>query len=329
MIVNTRGKKGQMFIVTVVFLVGVIFIVQQILLQYSYIDVQSSYKETDFHLMKSVEDVATQAVTVASTCTEAEKNLEESLLFLGEQTIGGYSLDVSYEVNCSNWGNTYPSPGPVSATIKITSEKTETKTDLIIYSEGSMPCSCDDWVNIGCGSAQGCSDGYMRRTRTCAPSLCQAESQCVADQITCGALQCRITGFGLPCIGSEIDVLHISTLSNAHAELPTLSNYDYKVCCMGPGSLGNDCSAGVNTAFLQLSSSTNAHVEQVGQPFYSTDACFSGVPVTCGYTTNPSETCDDVQAGSACLVSMSGLVNAHVAECTGAGYTTKVCCWIT
>ena len=59
-------RKGQMFIVTIVFLVGLVFVVQQILLQYSYVDMPSSYKETDYYLLKSIEGVATQAVMMSS-----------------------------------------------------------------------------------------------------------------------------------------------------------------------------------------------------------------------------------------------------------------------
>jgi plastocyanin len=39
-------------------------------------------------------------------------------------------------------------------------------------------CSCTSWVNQGCGKG-GCPSNYMYQTRTCTPSGCDAESQCV------------------------------------------------------------------------------------------------------------------------------------------------------
>jgi hypothetical protein len=41
-----------------------------------------------------------------------------------------------------------------------------------------VQCSCTSWVNQGCGLG-GCSSNYMYQTRTCTPSGCDSESQCV------------------------------------------------------------------------------------------------------------------------------------------------------
>lgn len=180
-----KQKKGQMFIVTVVFLVGVVFVVQQILLQYSYLDLPSSYQHGDFHLMRSAEIITTRAVTVAGTCTEAEENLKTSLLFLAEQTAGGYSLDVDYSVNCTNWDNKFPEPGPVTANIRITSESSETTNTMVVYSKGAHACACNDWVDLGCSTNFGCSVNEMRKTRVCTPSFCELESMCVLDLPNC------------------------------------------------------------------------------------------------------------------------------------------------
>lgn len=329
-LISIKGKhsKGQMFIVTIVFLVGVVFVVQQILLQYSYLDMPSTYRAGDFHLLKSAETIATRAVTVASTCLEAEKNLEESLLFLGDQAAGGYSLDVDYSVNCSNWGNKYPEPGPVTALIKVSSENSESTNNMVIYSTGAYPCACTDWQNMGCGTSFGCdTDLDVRRTRTCKPSYCNKETECITDIPTCTSITCRIAQPTDACTPGEVDVLHISSFINAHTELPSLSNYDFKVCCMGT-NLDNDCNAGDATPFLVLSSQTNAHVEQVGLGLYTENVCLSGNSITCGYATAP-QTCTDLNYNAECIVSMSGNTNAHVSNCTGVGsYNTRVCCWI-
>ena len=45
-------------------------------------------------------------------------------------------------------------------------------------------CACTPWTNQGCGS-NGCSSIQMYQTRTCTPSGCDTESQCVLDVINC------------------------------------------------------------------------------------------------------------------------------------------------
>jgi hypothetical protein len=323
-----RYRKGQMFIVTIVFLVGVVFVVQQILLQYSYVDMPSAYQGGDFHILRSAETIATRAVTVASTCFEAERNLEESILFLRDQVAGGYSLNVDYSVNCTNWGNMYPDPGPVSALIKVTSENSESTNNMVIYSTGAYPCACSNWRNQGCGPSFGCNTNLdVRKTRTCTPAYCGQESACITDILTCTSITCRIAPPSDSCTAGEVDVLHMSSLMNAHAELPSSSIYDYKVCCMGT-NLDNDCSAGDAAPFLTLSSPTNAHVEETTVGIYTNDVCLSGNSITCGYASAP-QTCTDLNGNAECIVSMSGNTNAHVANCTGVGsYNNKACCWI-
>ncbi len=139
------------------------------------------------------------------------------------------------------------------------------------------------------------------------------------DQIDEGGVcsfKCRVD---TACQSWETDVLHISSLFNAHAELPPppQGNYPYKICCQGPVTLGISCTAG--TTFLKLSSPTNAHVEKAMLYNYSEQACISGTLISCAYGSD----CGD----DACLASISGDSNAHIANCTGDGsYPTKVCC---
>jgi hypothetical protein len=110
----------------------------------------------------------------------------------------------------------------------------------------------------------------------------------------------------------------MSSIGNAHAGTSGGSSYPDVVCCGGVAGLGTSCSGGYDTV-LTLSAADNAHV--ASDASYPTAACLSvgtGV-VDCTY--GPS--C----GGSACLVTISGTTNAHVADCDGSGdYTTKVCC---
>lgn len=102
-------KKGQMFIVTMVFLTGLIFSVQQIMFHYSYLDVSKPFQRTDFYLLKNVEDIFGQTISSSTTCPEALSNLEELHHYLYREDLGGYALELTYNgqkapnLNCSAW----------------------------------------------------------------------------------------------------------------------------------------------------------------------------------------------------------------------------------
>jgi hypothetical protein len=113
----------------------------------------------------------------------------------------------------------------------------------------------------------------------------------------------------------------MSSTANAHAGTPGGSSYGNVVCCGGVTGLGTSCGGAYDTV-LTLSSTDNAHV--ASDASYSTPVCLSvgtGQAVNCTY----GATCD---ADFACLATISGSTNAHVAGCDGTNdYATKVCCY--
>jgi hypothetical protein len=124
------------------------------------------------------------------------------------------------------------------------------------------------------------------------------------------------------------DLFHMSSTSNAHAELNTQTAYDWKVCCaytdpggaVIPGFIDSLCSGSYDEV-LWLSAPTNAHVETDPPQYYSNSVCLSassGMAVSCDYRTT------SCNAGETCIASISAITNAHVADCSG--YSTKVCC---
>jgi len=123
------------------------------------------------------------------------------------------------------------------------------------------------------------------------------------------------------CDVGEVEVFRMSNTVNAHAGTPTGSSYDYVVCCGGVTDLGTSCS-GVHHGVLSLSATDNAHVASLGQ--YPTKVCLSAdtvETVRCVYGA-------DCGAAYACLATISGTTNAHVADCDGLDdYATKVCCY--
>jgi hypothetical protein len=123
------------------------------------------------------------------------------------------------------------------------------------------------------------------------------------------------------CDVGEVEVFRMSATANAHAGTPSGSSYDYAVCCGGVTGLGTSCS-GIHHGVLSLSATDNAHVGSLAQ--YPTKVCLSAdtvEAVDCVYGAACS-------AGYACLATISGTTNAHVADCDGLDdYATKVCCY--
>jgi len=124
------------------------------------------------------------------------------------------------------------------------------------------------------------------------------------------------------CDVGEVAVLRMSSTSDAHAGTSGGSSYGNVVCCGGVAGLGTNCS-GVYDTVLTLSAADNAHV--ASDASYPTEVCLSvgaGDGVDCIYGASCA-------SGFACLATISGITNAHVADCDGSGdYATKVCCHV-
>ena len=123
---------------------------------------------------------------------------------------------------------------------------------------------------------------------------------------------------------SNATIFKISSTTNAHAEVPSSTNYAYGVCCQGSGfAVGNSCSTGISV--LKLSAATNAHVQIPSVNTYANDVCLSSPPavlISCAYTTQ-----DCISAGyDTCVATIPANTNAHVADCTTDPYQTKICC---
>src|SRR4030042_1010266 len=106
------------------------------------------------------------------------------------------------------------------------------------------------------------------------------------------------------CLAGENVVLKMSASSNAHAELPSQSNYSNYVCCSGIS--GTLCGSGI-TAFLKLSALTNAQVERADYFNYANSACLiplAGETISCNY--QPTS----CSGGYTCLASISAPHNA-------------------
>ena len=141
---------------------------------------------------------------------------------------------------------------------------------------------------------------------------------------------CRIVDLNSEsCNGpTQAIVLKMSDLANAHAELPSQSNYKYGVCCTG---VNDDLSVEENPAIcsqgrvVALSNETNAHVSGYVYSFYPYKICLMAAygKIDCRISHSQCKS-DEV-----CLFSLSnssyGTLNAHVGDCSA--YDNRVCCW--
>ncbi|MBW2976959.1 carboxypeptidase-like regulatory domain-containing protein [Candidatus Woesearchaeota archaeon] len=114
-------------------------------------------------------------------------------------------------------------------------------------------------------------------------------------------------------------IFKLSGTTNAHAEIPSLTNYPYSLCCESSGlEISNSCETGIS--ILKLSDVTDAHVQKPSEDTYPFDVCLyvDGMELSCQY----QATCDE---GYMCVASIYSDTNAHVTGCTDP-YPIKVCC---
>ncbi len=127
--------KGQMFIVIIIFLAGFVFVVQQLLFQYSTIDVTKPLTSDDMFLLQSIRDSLDRTMKTSENCNEAKKNLQELQTFFNKQSItGGFVPDIDYKFECGYWFNYEPDQHALNFSITVTGEDTETKFNGGSYS---------------------------------------------------------------------------------------------------------------------------------------------------------------------------------------------------
>ncbi len=110
-------------------------------------------------------------------------------------------------------------------------------------------------------------------------------------------------------------ILGLSGITNAHAELPSFSNYMYGIFCELNGTMAS------GQAVLRLSNQTNAHLEMDTFSNYNFPAeiGYQHGNVYCRYGS-----CAWYES---CLVSISNNTNAHAESCDEGNYQHSLCCY--
>ena len=229
-------------------------------------------------------------------------NNKDAGLVLGEK--GKVSVKINYYLADSSSSFSREVEGEILATV--------------ISVEGilSLPeCSDDtDNDNNGCidytGGDTGCSN---------ASDTEESGGTCQQNGGAGQPLYCFVSN-----VCSDTLAFRMSALKDAHAEIPSMSNYDYKVCCRSHNDiLSNSCSS-PDVVLLHLSGATDAHVEKNTQSNYATKVCLSAnaQTISCGYTTS------NCLADETCLATISSDTDAHAGDCVTQPFTNKICCKI-
>ena len=135
----------------------------------------------------------------------------------------------------------------------------------------------------------------------------------------------------VPCSPGQVKVLGLSDVTNAHAEIPSQSNYLWNICCDVPGAVLSTSCVNAQVNFTGLNSPdgtgiTNAHLYSSDWfgVFSPSQACLSASPGTIACRPATAGGCP---ADTVCLSTQNSDDNAHGADCTGGGaYAFNVCC---
>lgn len=128
-------RKGQMFVMTMVFLIGLVFVIQQSFMNwFAYsIDFYANTQRNDYYIFDSVRDMSQATLSTSSSCTEARENFKEMSSFLQSRVLGGYFLEFNTKLDCSKWSNSPPQAPPLNVTIHVTGEGVDSYSNFNLY----------------------------------------------------------------------------------------------------------------------------------------------------------------------------------------------------
>ncbi|MCJ7816310.1 MAG: hypothetical protein MUP55_00495 [Candidatus Aenigmarchaeota archaeon] len=128
------AKKAQMFIITTLFLIGLIFSVQQLMFQYTALDLSAPFRENNIYLLQNTKNIINNTIRTTPDCPDFMTKMKELKDFLDKRIPrGGYSLSLGYRLNCTYWDNSPPQTAPLNLTIQIVGKNVETSSRVYLY----------------------------------------------------------------------------------------------------------------------------------------------------------------------------------------------------
>jgi hypothetical protein len=127
-------KRGQMFVVTTIFLVSLIFVVQQLLFQYASVDPKEGFQYNEYGIVKSIRDAANATLANSGYCDALAANMEILNSFINSRSAStGYAIEFSYALDCSAFGNSPPSPAPLNVTVRFLGSNIDSTSRFSFY----------------------------------------------------------------------------------------------------------------------------------------------------------------------------------------------------
>jgi hypothetical protein len=126
-------RKGQMFVITMIFLAAMIFTVQSLLFTYNEIDLSHPPQNLDAYVVENMETMFQKALDSSTDCLEVKDNILLLKNIISDKIGSGQEIKVTGNINCSSGGG-WPSTGPdLGIQILITRESGETWSSLELY----------------------------------------------------------------------------------------------------------------------------------------------------------------------------------------------------
>jgi len=119
--------KGQMFIVSIIFLIVMVFAVQQSLLRYKDIQSTDPFLMEDTEIMTNIEKSFSDTLKASPSCADAEQNMKEVVKELERGRRRGFRVDVQTEMACGNWKT---SSAVMLANVSVESRSVNTKKHM-------------------------------------------------------------------------------------------------------------------------------------------------------------------------------------------------------
>lgn len=128
-------KKGQMFILTMVFLIGLVFVIQQSFMNwFAYsIDFYANTQRNDYYTFNSIRQMSQATLLTSPSCTDARESFNDMTSFLQSRVLSGYFLEYSARLNCAYWNNPPPQPPPLNVTIHVTGKGLDSYSNFNLY----------------------------------------------------------------------------------------------------------------------------------------------------------------------------------------------------
>ena len=125
--------KGQMFVITMIFLASMLFTVQSLLFTYNEIDLSHPPQNLDAYVVENMESLFQEALDSSTDCLEAKNNILLLKSIISEKISSGQEIRVTGNINCTTGGG-WPSSGPdLFIQVLITRGSGETWSSLELY----------------------------------------------------------------------------------------------------------------------------------------------------------------------------------------------------